>query len=201
MLKINVLLAAALTALGGSLASAGAVSEKLCDNYNVSAFEVAQVTESGGCIVFVSIATGAAGAVERRPVANAQGNVRVFKDLASVAQLVKRAKRTVGCTFDYLPSAPTAAAGDPIERLKRAYRGAKKDRDDATDLITAIEALQTAAVANGDDTATGTPAYDEYVQYGVRLVVVNGVKTWALAEVTAKATALTNAGVDPNTVI
>ena len=48
MLKVNVLFAAALAALGGVVAAGvPAVPESLCDNYDVSSIEIAQVSRVG----------------------------------------------------------------------------------------------------------------------------------------------------------
>lgn len=200
MLKVNVLFAAALAALGGVVAAGvPAVPESLCDNYDVSSIEIAQVSETGGCMVIVSIATGVSGAVERRAVAGGNGDIRVFRDLAAVAGFVKSAKRVAGATVTYKPMVASATVGDPKARLIAAHKAAVRDVTSSTALITAITSSKVSAEALGDNTAIGTPPYDVWVNYGVRIAVTQVKKDWATAEATSKANALTAAGINPAT--
>lgn len=198
--KNNSLLLAALAALGLTLTSGReAIAETLLDNIEVSAIKFAQVTESGGVVGIVSVATGSGGAVEIRAIANAQGDVKLFSNLSAVASLVKRCKLAEDTMMDYLRMADTGTATNPLARLKSQHKSAKADLASSTAKVVELDALISAAVSAGDDLATGTPNYYQWQDYGKRKTTVNEVKTWATAKVSELADALTAAGISPVT--
>ena len=200
--KNNTLLASAVAALALTLTPAReAIAETLMDNIEVSAINFAEVTAAGGCIGIVSIATGTLGAVEVRAIANANGDVKLFANLAAAAVLVKRCKMSTGAEVKYIRMDDTASATNPVNRLIAAYKSASRDKVSATSKVADLDGLIVAAVGAGDDTAVGTPNYKQWQDYGKRKQTVLEVKDWSTAAMVTLAASLTAAGVNPLTLV
>lgn len=199
--KNNSFIAFALAATGLALtAGAKPVSEGLLNDYTVSAVDIAQVDDSGRCIVIVGV-TAPGGTLETRVVCSASGDVKLFADFGAVEGLVKRAKLASGSLVSYFKKDKASSVGDPIAGLKSQYKSFKSEAAASLKAGQTITAKLVAAQALGWNTQTGTPEAMEYADLQDKGASVGEWNTFCAARVVALAAALTAAGVDPLTVV
>jgi hypothetical protein len=199
--KANLLLVAAAAALGITITvGAAPISEALLNDYTVKGVSIAQVDDSGRCVVIVTVQNGA-GDEQVRAVASASGDVRVYSDFGATAGLIKRSKLSETAVVTYKRKLKEANVGDPVASLKALYKSFKSEKATANNAKVMIASDITAAVAQGWDTASGTPEAVEFADYLKKQATVTEWYDYATARVTALAAALVAAGIDPVTVV
>lgn len=203
--KNNALIVLASLALGVANASAASpVAEGLLNDYSIKEFGIAQIDDAGRCMVIVTITTFAAdgsSADSIRPVCNANGDVRLYSDLAAVQGLVKRSNLLATTVVRFVRKSKTGTVGDPVAGLRSSYKAFKAEALSAGKYVDLIEKRITAGVALGWNTQVGTPEKAEYTDLQRRLVSVNEWQDYSEAKVTSLAASLVAAGVDPLTVV
>lgn len=199
-LKINAFVPAVALALGVTIdAAAGPVCEGVLNDYPVTTFGFAEVDSSGRCMAVVTVDVGSGAKV--RPVADQQGNVKLFGSSDGVIALSKRCLMPANTAIQYRRFYSVGVVGDPVAALKSKYKSAKTEEALAVKQEGTLTQKITAAEALGWDASTGTPENLEYVDLGNRLLSVVEWKTKTADKKTALAASLTAAGVDPATVI
>lgn len=199
-LKANALVAAAAVALGVTVdVTAGPVCEGLLNDCQVSQFGFAEVDSTGKCLVIVAIDVD--GTVKVRPVADQQGNVRLFSSADGAVTLAKRTQMSGTVAVQYRRFVSAGSVGDPVAALKSKYKSAKVEEATAVKQAASLTQKLTAAQALGWDTATGTPENNEYVDLQARGASIAEWQTKIGDKKTALAASLTAAGVDPLTVV
>lgn len=199
--KNNQFVAAAALALGLTVAAMPAVAEGLLDNVGVLDINAAEVTDNTGrVLVFVTLLDNF-GQEAVRPVADANGNVRLFADGSAVVALSKRVNLVQGATVSFMRANKTTAVGDPVASLKSKYKRMKVEAVTANAKAVDLLAKKSAAESLGWDTATGSPENTEYLDIVQRQATID---EWSLAVVAIRdqlSAALTAAGIDPATVV
>ena len=199
--RINKTIPFALAALGVALsAGANPVCEGLLNDYTVTKVGIAQVDDTGRCIMVVSIDNGDAADVVRA-VASASGDVKLFGDLASAQALILRAKFAPATVVSFVRKEKTRPLGDPLAALKSLYKAFKAEKMTGEKALVKIAALVVAADAVGWNTAVGTPEAFEYADYGQKRATVTESVSFATGRIAALAASLSAAGVDPLTVV
>ena len=123
-LKNNALIAAAALALGVTVdATAKPVCEGMLNDFQVSSFGFAEVDSTGRCLVIVSIDVG--DGVKARPVADQQGNVRLYSSADGAVSLAKRTQMAAATAVTFRRFVSTGTVGDPVAALKSKYKSAK----------------------------------------------------------------------------
>lgn len=198
--KNNALIGAAASALGMTVtAGAKPVCDGLLNDYNVTGFGAAEVDAAGRVLVLVSVLVGSVTSV--RPVADANGNVRLYVDGNAAIALAKRANLGSGVQVKFVKMDKATSVGDPIVALKSRYKRFKTEGLNSAKQLLALTAKQSAAVALGWDTATGTPEFAEFTDIAARGVSLGEWNDFNAAQVTSLAASLTAAGIDPVTVV
>ena len=199
--KNNQFVAAAALALGLTVAAMPAVAEGLLDNVGVLDINAAEVTDNTGrVLVFVTLLDNF-GQEAVRPVADANGNVRLFADGSAVVALSKRVNLVQGATVSFMRANKTTAVGDPVASLKSKYKRMKVEAVTANAKAVDLLAKKSAAESLGWYTATGSPENTEYLDIVQRQATID---EWSLAVVAIRdqlSAALTAAGIDPATVV
>ena len=149
--RANLFLTAAVAALGITLtAGAKPVAEQLLNDLTITGMSIAQVDDSGRCVVIVSVKDGTNPDVVRA-VAASTGDVRVFTDFGACAGIIARSKLEEGAEVTYVRKVKESlTAGDPVARLKALYKSFKsekaaalKQKDAVAITITALTQLIT----------------------------------------------------------
>jgi hypothetical protein len=199
--KNNAFVAAAATLLNVTpTAGEFPLIESMVDNIQIKKFEAAEINDgSGKVIVFVTVMDGAVEVV--RPIADSNGNVKLFSDATSVVGMVKKATLVAGCSMRFVRFNKVGTIGNPLASLKAKYKRAKVENVGAAAKVVTITAEKSAAVSQGWDTAIGSPENAEYLDLVDRF---NALTEWAdttAAMKTSLSAALTAAGIDPATVV
>ncbi len=198
--KNNAMVAAAAMAIGVTVtAGAKPVCEGLLNDFTVTAFGFAEVDALGRVMVIVSVDTG--NGVEVRPVADQQGNVRLYASADGAVMLAKKCQMAANAVVTFRRFISNGTVGDPIVALKSKFKSAKAEETLVIKQQSGLAAKLTAAEALGWDDAVGTPENLEYVDLTDRAASLNEWKTKTTAKKTALAASLTAAGVDPLTVV
>lgn len=199
--KNNQFVPAVALALGLTVSAAHpAIAEGLLDNVTVMAMSAAEVADNTGRVmVCVTVMDGVDEVV--RTVADSNGNVRLFADGSAVVALSKRINLVAGAAVRFVRANKASTVGDPIASLKSKYKKMKVEATTANGKHVELLAKQSAAVSLGWDTAVGSPEYPEYLDIVDRLETINEWFTVTSGLRTTLATALTNAGIDPLTVV
>lgn len=199
--KVNLLLPAVYLALGIAAPEVvqSPVLETLLNDYKVSGLEVVQVNDSGRCIVMAYVQV-AAEPVSLRPVANANGDIKLFADMGAVYPLIKRAK-LVGATVSFYRKDKAVSIGDPVAMLKGLYKSFKAEKAVADKNKVFLQGRMLATQALGWDVAVGTAERFEYDDFVQRLESVNEALAYCTSRIAALAASLLAAGVDPVTVV
>lgn len=200
--KNNGFVAATLLALGIPEADAGTpVAEAMLNDKQIGGLYAAEVSNgSGRVIVFAGVPDGSGG-YKSRPVADALGNVRLFKDGSAVVALSKKTTLIAGGPVVFMKAEKMASVGDPVASLKAKFKKIKAEKAVTVLRVADLESKRLAAVSQGWDTAGNTP---EGVEYADILARIATVAEWAASCVTIfdnLSAALTAAGVDPATVV
>lgn len=200
--KANALMAAVYLAIGSVAPAVAAVPvlETLLNDYKVSAVQVVQIDDTGRCIVLATVQVALETPVVR-PVANSNGDIKLFADMGAAYPMLKRAKLQAGSEVEFFRKTPTPTLGDPVAGLKSQYKSFKSEKAVVDKVKLLIDAKVTAAAALGWDVSVGTPERAEYDDLIARRGSVNESIAFCAARITALAAALTAAGIDPATVV
>ena len=199
--RINKNIPFALAALGVILtAGAAPVSEGLLNDYSVKNVRIAQVDDTGRCIMIVDI-EGAAGATDVRAVASSSGDVKLFADLSAAQALILRAKFAVGAVVTFVRKEKARTLGDPIATLKALFKSFKAEKMVGDKAAVKIAASISAGTALGWNTAVGTPEAVEFADYMAKQSTVSESVSFCTAKIAALAASLVAAGIDPLTVV
>ena len=200
--RINKNIPFALAALGVALtAGAAPVSEGLLNDYSVKSVRIAQVDDTGRCIMIVSIDGGVDAPDVVRAVASSSGDVKLFADLAAAQALILRAKFAAGTVVTFVRKEKTRTLGDPIATLKALFKSFKAEKMVSEKAAVKIAASISAGTALAWNTAVGTPEAVEFADYMAKQSTVSESVTFCAARVVALAASLTAAGIDPVTVV
>lgn len=197
--KVNKFLAAAALS-AGVVAGATPISESLLNDMPVKALHAAEIDDGTGKVIVFATVTIAGDDVSRA-VADAAGNVRLYSDGSAVVALMKKTNLVPGAALQFVKFNKSGSVGDPIQSLKAKYKKAVVESAQAEAKRVERVNMNSAAAAQGWDTAIGTPENEEYLDLVLRLATV---KEWAdllAAQKTTLAAALTAAGIDPLTVV
>ena len=197
--KVNKFLAA--TALAaGVVAHATPISENLLNDMPVKRLDAAEINDgTGKVIVFATVTLAGSDVV--RAVADVSGNVRLFSDGSAVVALSKKSNLIPGASINFVRFTKYGSVGDPIASLKSKYKKSVAEYAMAEAKRVERVNMNTAAVAQGWDTAIGTPENEEYLDLVVRLATVAEWADLIGAQKNSLAAALTAAGIDPLTVV
>ena len=197
--KVNKFLAAAALA-AGVVAYATPISENLLNDMPVKRLDAAEINDgTGKVIVFATVTLAGSDVV--RAVADVSGNVRLFSDGSAVVALMKKTNLVPGAALQFVKFNKSGSVGDPIQSLKAKYKKAVAESAQAEAKRVERVNMKTAAVAQGWDTAIGTPENEEYLDLVVRLATVAEWADLIGEQKTSLADALTAAGIDPLTVV
>lgn len=197
--KVNKFLAAAALS-AGVVTAATPISENLLNDMPVLSMHAAEVNDgSGKVVVFAEVNDGVDDVV--RPVADVSGNVRLYSDGSAVVALLKKTNLVPGASLQFVKFNKSGTVGDPIQSLKAKYKKAVVEAALAEAKKVERVNMNTAAAAQGWDTALGTPENEEYLDLVLRLATVTEWATALAAQKTTLAAALTAAGIDPLTVV
>lgn len=198
--KVNKYIAAAAIAAGVATVGATPISENLLNDMPVKGLQAAEINDgSGKVLVFATVTE--AGADVTRAVADVSGNVRLYSDGSAVVALSKKSNLVPGASVQFVRFTKSGTVGDPIQSLKTKYKKSVAELALADAKKVERTNMNTAAAAQGWDTALGTPEHEEYLDLVLRLATVEEWADKMLAQKTALAAALTAAGIDPLTVV
>lgn len=200
--RANIFLAAAVASLGLTLTvGAKPVSEQLLNDYIITGMSIAQVDDSGRCVVIVSIKDGA-NPDKVRAVAATTGDVRVYSDFGATAGIIARAQMVDGASVTYIRKLKESqSSGDPVAKLKALYKSFKNEKAAALKQQTSLGVTIIALTQLGANTAVGTPEAYDYADAVSKQVTVTEWYDFATARVTALALSLVAVGVDPLNVV
>ena len=188
----------AVAALAVVPAAKSAFSETLLDQFDVKSVSIAQVTDSGACLMFVTVPTGAGGADEVRVVGDASGQVKLYGTAESATSAAKSAKLTETATIVFKRKEKAETLSTPSKELIALHKAIVKERDRFTLSIAALETERgLGEVALWNVALVGSAkrtAYDLMVE---QLASQNEVKANAVVKAAAYATQLTTAGINP----
>lgn len=156
---------------------------------------VAEVSSGGGCIVVVQDDDG--NTVVNRPLAGADGSVRVYSGVQAAVQAARRGGvRSVSVDL----AAKPGTAGDPIKALIARHKSAVKEAAAVAKAKADIQAkIASATALHWDTAADGSPEAAEWADYQRRIATVTSYDTAMQALVASLASSLTDAGIDPAT--
>ena len=198
--KNNALVALAAAALGVVVKEGTSpICEGLLNDMKVTQYGAAEVDAAGRVLVIVSVEMSGVDVV--RPVADQQGNVKLFGDANAGMTLSKRANLSAGVIAKFVKFNKAATVGDPIAALKAKYKRFKAEAANAVKQGAMMASKVSAALALGWDTATGTPENAEYNDMAARVASIGEWRAFNEAQVVALAASLTAAGIDPLTVV
>lgn len=197
--KVNKFLAAAALS-AGVVAGATPISESLLNDMPVKALHAAEIDDGTGKVMVFATVT-IAGDDVARAVADASGNVRLYSDGSAVVALMKKTNLVPGAALQFVKFNKSGNVGDPIQSLKAKYKKAVVESAQAEAKRVERVNMNTAAAAQGWDTALGTPENEEYTDLVLRLATVQEWADLLAAQKTTLAAALTAAGIDPLTVV
>ena len=197
--KVNKFLAAAALS-AGVVAGATPISESLLNDMPVKSLHAAEIDDGTGKVMVFATVT-IAGDDVARAVADASGNVRLYSDGSAVVALMKKTNLVPGAALQFVKFNKSGNVGDPIQSLKAKYKKAVVESAQAEAKRVERVNMNTAAAAQGWDTALGTPENEEYTDLVLRLATVQEWADLLAAQKTTLAAALTAAGIDPLTVV
>ena len=198
--KNNALVALAAAALGVVVKEgASPICEGLLNDMKVTQFGASEVDAAGRVLVIVSVEMSGVDVV--RPVADQQGNVKLFGDANAGMTLSKRANLSLGVIAKFVKFNKAATVGDPINALKAKYKRFKSEAANAVKQGALMASKVSAALALGWNTAVGTPEHDEYNDLAARVASIGEWQAFNATQVVALAASLTAAGIDPLTVV
>ena len=198
-IKINALLPAAAAAAGVTTTAATALSDGLLSTKAIKALHCAEVADgSGKVMVFATVTDGETDTV--RPVASSDGNIKLYSNASSALKLAKTANLLPGAAIQFTPYEKPASVGDPLEGLKTRYKVACGKGHAAVNKYDQLYAKIENAQLFGWDTSTGA-TLAEYNDLQARRTVLDEWRDDALTLVNTLATRLTDAGVNPDTVV
>lgn len=199
--KNNAFIPAALLALGLVGVGGAAIAEPLLNDVQVHGLYAAEITDgSGRVIVFARMHVGE-GVMVHRPVADALGSVRLYKDGSAVVALSKKTTLAADAQVVLMKAVKVTSVGDPVVSLKSKFKKIKAEKLVALAKAAALEGKRLAAVSQGWDVAGNTPEGIEYADIQARIVTVNEWSESCASIFDGLSVALVAAGVDPLTVI
>lgn len=170
------------------------IVDQLLNDVAVTSFGVVEVTDKGKAIAMV----GVEGAF--RPVADSNGNVRLFGSSDAAILVAKKSNLPAGVAMSYIKAARINNIGDPIAGLKSAHKAVKIENANAQAAFTKLQQRKSAAVSLSWDTAPAGSA--EKIEYDDIVLREGTLNEWRLAannRLTSLTSALQNAGIDPTT--
>lgn len=198
MLKGKSYVSYAVAALAVTAAAKSAFAETLLDQFAVKSVSIAQVTDSGSCLMFVTVPTGAAGADEVRVVGDASGQVKLYSTDSLAMSAAKTAKLTETATIVFKRKEKAGTVTTPSKELIALHKAIVKERDRFTLSSAALETERALGETTGWHVellgSVKRIAYDLMVE---QLASQNEAKANAIAKATAYATQLTNANINP----
>lgn len=199
-LKGKTYVAFAVAALAVTAAAKSAFAETLLDQFDVKSVNIAQVTDSGSCLMFVTVPTGAAGADEVRVVGDAGGEVKLYSTIQLAFSAANNAKLTETASVIFKRKEKAETLTTPSKELIALHKAIVKERDKFAASIAALETERALGETGGWNVAlvgsAKRTAYDLMVE---KLASQNEAKANGVAKATAYATQLTNAGINPVT--
>ena len=174
----------------------------LLNDVQVNAVNAAEVTDKGKCIVLVTMVEDVGGVPTQvvRPVADANGNVKLYADGAAVVALAKTSNLQGGEAVTVVKRAVSRNIGDPVSALKSQHKSASTEAAQAAKPLATLTTQVTAAESLGwDDAAVGSEERAEYDDLVTRKASVTEWHDKCVARVATLAAALTAAGIDPTT--
>lgn len=193
-------IAFAVAALAVTAAAKPAFAETLLDQFSVKSVSIAQVTDSGACLMFVTVPTGMEGTDEIRVVGDAGGEVKLYSTVALAHTAGRNAKLTETATVTFKRMEKVQTLSTPSKELIALHKAIVKERDAYGVKIVALDTERGLGEVGGWNTelvgSAKRTAYDLMVE---KLVSLNEVKANAVAKATAYATQLTTAGINPVT--
>jgi hypothetical protein len=199
-LKGKSYVAFAVAALAVTAANKSAFAETLMDQFPVKAVNIAQVTDSGSCLMFVTVPTGAGSADEVRVIGDASGEVKLYGSESLALSAAKTAKLTETATIVFKRKEKEGTATTPSKELIALHKAIVKERDKFTLSSAALETERALGEQTGWHVeligSVKRTAYDLMVE---KLASQNEAKANGVAKATAYATQLTNAGISPVT--
>lgn len=200
MIKGKTYVAFAVAALAVTAAAKSAFAETLLDQFDVKSVSIAQVTDSGACLMFVTVPTGAAGADEVRVVGDASGEVKLYSTIALANSAANTAKLTAAAVVIFKRKEKLVALSTPSKELIALHKAIVKEREKFTASAAALETERALGELTGWHAellgSVKRTAYDLMVE---KLASQNEAKANAVAKATTYATLLTNAGINPAT--
>ena len=192
--KAFVALAATALAMAIDAEAVSPITEQLLNDVDVSTFDAAEVTERGKVVVLVTTA----GVI--RPVADSNGNVKLFASADAAVALAKRSNLPPGTPMRFVKIAKGQSAGDPVAALKTKHKAAKTEAGTALAAKSKVTQKVAAATSLGWNSApTGSPEALEYSDLQMREVTLGEWVTNADQRVVTLTAALVGAGIDPVT--
>lgn len=200
MVKGKSYIAFAVAALAVTAANKSAFAETLMDQFPVKAVSIAQVTDSGSCLMFVTVPTGVEGADEVRVIGDASGEVKLYTGIALANIAARNAKLTATATIVFKRMEKVQALTTPSKELIALHKSIVKERDAYGVRIVDIETERALGEVGGWNVelvgSAKRTAYDLMVE---KLASLNEVKANAVAKAATYGTQLTNAGINPAT--
>lgn len=196
----NALVAIAATALGVVVeANALPISEQLLNDIAVSNVQAAEVNDKGRCLVLVTVNKDGGG-TEVRPVADANGNVKLYVDGAAVVAMAKKSNLPGGQAVTIVKKAVNKPVGDPIAALKSKHKQAAAEAVAAQKPTATLAQQINGATSLGWNTdPVGSMTRMEFDDMERRALTVAEWKAKCDARVAQLAAALVAAGIDPVT--
>lgn len=199
-IKINLFLPAAAAAAGVTATAAAALADGLLSVKQVKALACAEISDgTGKVMVFATIKNADADGTESvRPVADSDGNIKLYSNASAALKLAKSSNLLPGALVTFAPYAKTVAVGDPLAALKARYKIACSKGFAALSKSGAMRDKINTAETFGWDTSTGA-TLAEYNDLLARQVALTEWQTAAIALVDTLGERLRSVGIDPAT--
>lgn len=196
--KNNAFVGVAAAALGVTIADGTSpICEGLLNDVEIRAIGIVEIDKTGRALMVAT--TNNNGADLPRPVADSNGDVRLYANASAAYGVAKRSNLPAETSVEIIAFDAPGSVGDPVKALIASHKAYVKEKASATTRAGAIAAKITAAAALGWDTASGTPEADEYADYLARQTSIGEWLAFCTAKVTALTASLTAAGIDPVT--
>ncbi|MEQ1638916.1 MAG: hypothetical protein ABL903_19830 [Methylococcales bacterium] len=190
----------AVAALAVTAANKSAFSETLLDQFAVKSVSIAQVTDTGACLMFVTVPTGAAGADEVRVVGDSSGEVKLYTTVERANTAASTAKLTATATITLKRKEKIVALSTPSKELISLHRAIVREKLKFTASYAALETERALGQVTGWNVeligSVKRTAYDLMVE---KLASQDETKQNAIAKEAEYATLLTTAGINPAT--
>ena len=199
-IKNNYFIPQAAAAANVVATAADAVADALLSNLQVTSMIGAEIADgSGRVIVFVKVPADNAQGFTVRPVADTNGNIKLFSNSLSAIRLARSVNLAPGAVISYVPFQKLASVGDPLEGLKARYKVACSKGFAAQKKFDALDDKIEVARNFGWDSSTGA-TLAEFDDMLARLEVLSEWRTVSFDLVRSLAQRLLNVEVQPDSV-